>query len=443
MRKKDKLLEKDGFNLGHEPEVVNLMKWLKLKDWTPCYRMRVAKFQSTDRGLQVLEHVKEGSVIVSIPIEACVTRYYLSTSWVGEILAEHFEKFSTQVLLSFWLAIEKDKFVKPHLVKNLNPQLETDKDLNPLLEKDADLKPYPGLDDHWKPYINYLPNEYSLPLYYNQTELSALPGYISSHVYNQENIIQQSYLLLKGLFACCRYTWGYSTVNTRAVYLEKDPRDSGKGERGENTLALVPFLDLLNHSDDVSVEAGINIKQSRDGGGYYYEIKVDQDTSKFSELFICYGKHSNTKLLTEYGFHLGKGNQNEHIKVELEELINFLKLRYNISNIKAKLDLLEKAGLVSNLGISEGHLPWNLQAVIYILMMDPSKINEWHKVYLQDLFQPLHSVILSFLQFILQYVNSCLVNMMAVQCPSKYFSYAISLVQFHVQMLKSCINVYT
>ena len=23
---------------------------------------------------------------------------------------------------------------------------------------------------------------------------------------------------------CCRYTWGYSTVNTRAVYLEKDPR---------------------------------------------------------------------------------------------------------------------------------------------------------------------------------------------------------------------------
>lgn len=26
------------------------------------------------------------------------------------------------------------------------------------------------------------------------------------------------------LFACCRYTWGYSTVNTRAVYLEKDPR---------------------------------------------------------------------------------------------------------------------------------------------------------------------------------------------------------------------------
>ena len=23
---------------GHEPEVVNLMKWLKRKDWTPCHR---------------------------------------------------------------------------------------------------------------------------------------------------------------------------------------------------------------------------------------------------------------------------------------------------------------------------------------------------------------------------------------------------------------------
>ena len=34
----------------------------------------------------------------------------------------------------------------------------------------------------------------------------------------------------------------------------------------------------------------------------------------------------------------GKGNQNEHIKVELEELINFLKLRYNISNIKAETE---------------------------------------------------------------------------------------------------------
>ena len=66
------------------------------------------------------------------------------------------------------MAIEKDKVLKPHLKKNL----ETDKDLNLLLEKDADLKPYPELDDHWKHYINSLPNEYSLPLYYDQAQTS-------------------------------------------------------------------------------------------------------------------------------------------------------------------------------------------------------------------------------------------------------------------------------
>ena len=71
--------------------------------------------------------------------------------------------------------------LKPHLEKNLIPQLEADKDLNPLLEKDADLKPYPGLDDHWKSYINSLPNEYSLPLYYNQAQTSLFFHLCSPH----------------------------------------------------------------------------------------------------------------------------------------------------------------------------------------------------------------------------------------------------------------------
>jgi hypothetical protein len=75
------------------------------------------------------------------------------------------------------------------------------------------------------------------------------------------------------------FEWAWFTVNTRAVYLAADPRDSKNISRGssnnswgsdkaEDSLALAPYLDLLNHSGSVSVQAGINIYPCKHRQGF-------------------------------------------------------------------------------------------------------------------------------------------------------------------------------
>ncbi len=62
-----------------------------------------------------------------------------------------------------------------------------------------------------------------------------------------------------------RFAWAWFTVNTRAVYLAVDPRDpGGQKSSAEDSLALAPYLDLLNHSAAVTVQAGVNIQTSSD-----------------------------------------------------------------------------------------------------------------------------------------------------------------------------------
>jgi len=228
MRKRRKgVSAKDGINLGREKAIIHLLRWLnKSSNWEPPYRMRPAYFSLTDRGLQVLQNVKKNSIIVSIPIERCVTRYYLQQTWLGKKLAHQFNTFSTQVLLSVWLA---------------------------LCQEEA-----------WKPYLDSLPIEYSLPMLYSKTEIASLPTYLNRSVLKQREIVQNAFSEISHYFPQLkfdRFVWGFCTVNTRAVFLQKDPRDPapGLGEKAEDSLALVPFLDLLNHSDGVSVEAGINL----------------------------------------------------------------------------------------------------------------------------------------------------------------------------------------
>ncbi len=64
------------------------------------------------------------------------------------------------------------------------------------------------------------------------------------------------------------FAWAWFTVNTRAVYLSVDPRDpGGQQQSAEDSLALAPYLDLLNHSANVTVQAGVNIQTSADRKG--------------------------------------------------------------------------------------------------------------------------------------------------------------------------------
>jgi len=395
-----------GINLGESESIIILLKWMKTKDWKPGIRMRPAQFLQTDRGLQVLQNVRKDSIIVSIPIECCVTRYFVSQGFIGQVLKLHLQDFSTQTLLAAWLALNQE--------------------------------------DGWKPYLHSLPQDYSLPLFYSESEIEALPPYIKTTVDKQTAALTDSFSALLPFFPSLqfqRYSWGFATVNTRAVFLKKDPRDDGEGEEGDDALALVPFLDLLNHSDDVSVEAGINLDQSNSRKEFFYEIRLLESVARYKEAFICYGKHSNTKLLAEYGFFLGSKNKNEHISIAAQDLVAFLQHnRTKITQIEKKLSLMRENRLHLHLGISETGLNWSLKAAFFILLLEAENLKHWHNVYQHDDFQHLNVVFKDFIQYTLETLCGHLKNMKALGQPTKYFHIGVQLVEFHVDLVQRVLN---
>ena len=110
---------------------------------------------------------------------------------------------------------------------------------------------------------------------------------MSEKVTQQEDVVIKNYQQLLGLTkqlswaltpSMVEFSWAWFTVNTRAVYLDSDPRwpqrcsthspsptDDNLGEDFEKRFrlkffifaALVPYLDLLNHTSEVEVTAGI------------------------------------------------------------------------------------------------------------------------------------------------------------------------------------------
>lgn len=417
---------RDGYNLGDSDSLVALLKWMRSCGFKSSIRMRPAYFRATERGLQVLENVREGSVIVSVPIECCVTRYYLSKCWLGTILKETFEVLSTQALMSAWLAVL------------------TTPDGTEEIKKIASHH-----SDAWKHYLNSLPREYSLPLQFTQAEVDVLPRYLSTIVQKQKAALHRDYTaMLKYLpeLSFERFVWGFCTVNTRAVYLQKDPRDPGKGEGGEDCLALVPFLDLLNHSDNVTVEAGINLDSAHSctSGKYFYELKAGQPIKKYSEAFICYGRHSNTKLLTEYGFSLGIKSRSEHISIDTDDILKFLSDHpYKVLQVEEKLRILEENGLSSNLGLGRTGLNWTAKAVIFILLLSPSELRTWHVVYQHEDFPTIELIVSEFLSYFAEYLKDCTSKMADVGARSKYFHLAEDLVSSHVQIINQALKTST
>ena len=93
-----------------------------------------------------------------------------------------------------------------------------------------------GVKSQFYPYIQSLPKQYSNPYFCTNIEKSHLPHYILSQVEEQEILVQKSFNLLQSGYLDETWTfslfeWAWFTVNTRAVYLEYDPRLQTKSNK--------------------------------------------------------------------------------------------------------------------------------------------------------------------------------------------------------------------
>lgn len=164
-----------------------------------------------------------------------------------------------------------------------------------------------GESSFWRPYLDILPSaeELTVALFrWKDEELDSLLGgspTVAAAKSLREKLRVEFCAMEDSLFAQDRsvfpennftltaWEWAFSILFSRAIFLQK-----------ENTVALVPYADLLNHSPFVSTY--IDMQSEFLTGDKYVALYTDRPYSKMDQVFVTYGPKSNSELLVSYGF---------------------------------------------------------------------------------------------------------------------------------------------
>ncbi|CAG0898195.1 unnamed protein product [Darwinula stevensoni] len=241
-----------------------LRVWLRERGWSEDVRLKAARFPTTGRGLQAITSIDGGSTIVSIPAECIIVPGTVDRSPIGGMVKE----LPAALKLCAFLLFERIQ----------------------------------GHSSIWGPYLATLPKSYTNLAYMNDA-VDSLPAVVRDAFLRQRQEIDNSLGLLRSAldisFARWEFEWTWFTVNTRVVSLD-------------DTVALVPYLDLFNHSPFVQTRAGFSSER-----GYF--LTIDRPFSCGRQVFINYGPHDNMKLLLEYGF-VVEGNPNDVVRFTLDDI---------------------------------------------------------------------------------------------------------------------------
>jgi len=210
----------------------------------------------------------------------------------------------------------------------------------------------------WHPYLTSLPDSYAMPCFSRPSESECFPSYLKSVDRKQRDLLRRKFLACRDTFLRSdldynEFRWAWFTVNSRGVY----------SPDGSDNLALVPFLDMFNHSPDVRVKA-----ETRPDGGYRL-TNVNRTYHQGEQVMINYGPHSNLNLYAEYGFIL-VDNADDYFPLELRDLTQASSkvLGVHPDVLNPQVTLMEDHGLCQSLSVSrEGTLSWNSGACFYIL----------------------------------------------------------------------------
>ena len=336
-------------NLSSSQYFIKLYQWLKEHQWTAVSSLLPAEIFKIGRGFVAREFISKDSIIVKIPIGLLITVSTAAASDIGWLFnINSSEQFFAQEVIAIFLQWEK------HL----------------------------GQHSTWRPYINTLPTNYSLPLLCSKEELDVMSSFLSEQILIQKLKCMHGFEMVKRLIkdrAChhCSiplndifnykdYQWAWCTVNSRCVYIDENCIKHGLNLQDKASLALAPYLDMLNHSNTARVKVGLSVDKK------YYEIKTLEPFRKYSQVFINYGHHSNLKLCLEYGFVLPH-NSNDTVPFSLEDMLSCFENERKIQHDAFKMDFLRTHGLTRDLYCSQDDLSFNTKAAIVVLISDEKR----------------------------------------------------------------------
>ncbi|XP_066563096.1 SET domain-containing protein 4 [Amia ocellicauda] len=350
-RKRLSALDCVRITLGHEYQFVELRRWLKLRGFNSKYLIP-AHFPGTGRGLMTTQPIKAGDLIISLPEKCLLTTTTVLGSPLGQYIKRWKPPVSPLMALCTFLISER------HLeAKSL-----------------------------WKPYIDVLPKVYTCPVYFSQEVVNLLPGTLRKKAFEQRDTVQELYLSsfmffkslqplfsqsVEDVFTHDAMRWAWCSINTRTVYM-KHPQSEFLS-READVYALAPYLDLLNHSPEVQVEAAFNEKTR------CYEIRTGPGCRKYEQAFICYGPHDNQRLLLEYGF-IAKGNPHSVVYIDRDALQSCL--TRGDKQLTQKLLLLKENNLLENLTFGLDGPSWRLLTALRLLSLKPVEFTSWKSVLL-------------------------------------------------------------
>ena len=338
---------------------IRLIQWLREggRNFSQA-QLKPAIFADTGRGLMATRSVHPGEVLVSIPEEVLITSSkVIQDAVLWKALKASRVKLRTMDLLAFFLLYQK----------------------------------FLGEKSQWKAYIDSLPVEYSVPAYCSQEERDVLPEMLKFLKLKQDEDVSQCYssiqiaisssVFLQSLFcSLCveQVRWSWFTINTRAVYLKNQNPPSIV--IGDDTCALAPYLDLLNHTHMAQVKAYLNPLNN------CYEIVTQVPYNQYDQVFINYGSHDNLKLYAEYGFILPQ-NPHNHVPMTLSEVVHVAKLVLgdDSSDMNSKVQLACSHDLDKNLGVNVEGPTWSLEATITICLMSSHQLTHGWQVVCEDL----------------------------------------------------------
>uniref|UniRef100_F6PI16 SET domain-containing protein n=3 Tax=Ciona intestinalis TaxID=7719 RepID=F6PI16_CIOIN len=143
---------------------------------------------------------------------------------------------------------------------------------------------------------------------------------------------------------------------------------------------LVPYLDLLNHSNEVNTKAEFNNTNK------CFELRTHCKFKRFAQVFISYGALSNSTLLVEYGFVCKTPNKHDVVALDVGHVLSFIKysVKTAICPSNSLLNQLKKYDLDKGLAFTIHGPSWTLiQCVVLAVMTCNMNNNQISKICLQ------------------------------------------------------------
>lgn len=385
-------------NLSTDPEIITLIKWMHSNGWQNETQLHPAEFSNTGRGLTSKQKFKPNNTIISIPLKLMINYQTL----------------------------------KNHLIfRNLKTNLTIHEALAIFLIYEKSL----GFKSEWFPYISTLPKSYI-----NFVFGEILPSQLRDELLEKRTKVMISYENIKRVLVGFDIgdeilEWSYWTVNTRAVYVDPDQirgltcdsRDTNidKYLLDEPNMALVPFLDLFNHSFDTNTSAEI-INNT-------YTLITKSNFDSYDQIFISYGAHDSIKLIVEYGFFISH-NKFDTIILSLDQFKNRLSQKQNEYIISNNLS---KDAYISR----DGSLSFNAQALLYTVTNPNCKA--WsHNIYSNEYSSIELKMIYKLASLCCKKILNSYMEMMKMEKTCGLENMLVDYLYEYMEFLKFVINIY-